>query len=235
MYDQQPYGPVPYIQPEHPYRRMGGWLLFFVILTIIGCLFSFLGLLGKDGIASAVSDLFSGKWHPMANTLVSLYGLGMNLVFLVMVFQRDQRFLRVWQLGWLASLVKQLRFAWSMITAAGVFSSAEFQEYADNDLIEQFEEIAARLGMSLEGALSTILIIMLVMAVIALGLCLLYFYLMTRYYRDSVRVRTYMGLGEYLRLAVLTKRANTMPAVPDVIGAPVPPAYPPDYYNHMGG
>jgi len=216
-YMQQPYIAQP--QAQHPYRQIGGWLLFFVICNILGMVTSFFGLWGDSGIVSALRGLASGKFLPLVENLVSVAVLALSVIFLAMLFRRDARFLRFRQLGWIVSFFGQAVTAGQMLSAAAGLSgrglSALLEEFGQLEILELFEEFAALLGMSAEGMLSAVSIFLFVIGITTVLGGILYFFLMTLYYSRSVRVRTYMGSEEYLRLAVFTKKADPRPAVPD--------------------
>ena len=235
----QPYPPPSYGAPQyqpypqhHPYKDMGGWLLFFVICTVLGIVSSIFSLFGSNGIAIALQDISSGNMLPLGENLISLCGLALNIAFLVLLFRRDPRFLRFRQLGWIPSFINQVIFAVSMLSAATAFASqeiiGEFEEFGMLGAIEALEDLAALLGMSAEGIMSFFFTIMAVVGVASVLMSILFFFLMTRYYSTSIRVRTYMGSDQYLRLAAFTKKANPQPAVPDTV-----PNYANNNYNEQ--
>ena len=108
---QQPYGqqyqqpgqpayPVTYMPAAaevHPeYQQLGGWLLFFVILMILSVVGT-LGSLGSIGvIASELPSSYGG--YIVATTVVSLVQAGLNIGFLVLIFKRNDIFLKYYQI-----------------------------------------------------------------------------------------------------------------------------------------
>jgi hypothetical protein len=199
---QQPYTPYPYAaQPKHPYKDLGGWLLFFVVVAILGDVSSFFSLIGKNGLPAA---LVSGNWLSILTQLVSLAVLALSVVWIVMIFRRDPRFFRIWQLEWLASFI-------SMPFAIGTMAFA----FAGDGFTAAFSEMFDEFGMDAAEIVPFVKVGILVGGVLGLLLFILFFFLMMRYYKSSVRVRTYMGSDQYLRLAAFTKKANPQPAVPD--------------------
>lgn len=226
MYEQQPTMQQPamqqtFAQPAgpHPYKKMGGWLLFLVIMAILGVVFKVIGLLGADGVVNTVRSVTEGLWRPLADNLLNLALLAVSVVFVVMAFKRDPRFLLFWQFGWIASLVKRLLFAGDLISGTAGASADEFLQALEASgqgyRLEQLEEIMAQTGLTMEMFMSIIVGVMIAVGIFAIVGCFLRFLFVTLYYRRSVRTRTYMGSGEYLRLAVCTRKANVQPAVPD--------------------
>jgi len=212
MYEQSM---EPQVQPGHPYKKLGGWLVFLVVMAILGAVIKLFTL---PDFIKAFQQLAGGSWAPLVDSLLNLAGLAMGVAFIVTVFRRGPRFLFFWQLGWAAALVKQLLFAGGLIVEFAGKSADEILEaleQAQPDRIAQLEEIMAQSGLTMEKIMPIIVGVAAAIGFLAVLGCVLRFLFVTLYYRRSVRVRTYMGSGEYLRLAFFTRKANPQPAVPD--------------------
>ena len=217
MYDQQLYAQP---QQPHPYKKMGGWLMFLVVMAILGAIIKVFGLLGSSGIVNAFRQASIMGWGPVLDSLLNLAILAMSVVFIVTLFRRGARFLLFWQIGWIASLVKSLLFAADLASELLGTSTEDFlraMEQAQPYRIAQLEELMAQTGLTMESLMPIIMGVTLAIGVGALLIIVLRFVFVTLYYRHSVRVRTYMGSDEYLRLAVFTRKAKPQPAVPDQI------------------
>ena len=217
MYEQQPYEQP---QQPHPYKKMGGWLAFLVAVAILGSIFKVFGLLGSGGIVDAFRQLSSGGWRPLAENLLNLAILAINVIVIVMIFRRGSRFLILWQIGWIPSLVKSLLFAAELIIEMRGISGEEFLQAlfeAQPYRIAQLEEIMAQTGLTMETFVPLVMGFVFAMGIGAVLFSVLRFVFVTLYYSRSVRVRIYMGSEEYLRLAFFTKKAKAPPAVPDQI------------------
>jgi len=221
MYDQQqPYQPYPQ-QPAgpHPYKKLGGWPLFLVVVAIFGVAIKLFGLLGSSGIFVAFSQLSIAGWQPLVDNLLNLAILAASVVFAVLLFKRSPRFLICWQIGWAASLAKQLIFAATMLSGFIGITAEEFLELylaqAQDYRFAQLEALMAQTGLTPEGFGSIVMGFIFAVGIGAVLVCVLRLVFVTLFYRRSVRVRTYMGSGEYLRQAAFTRKANPQPAVPD--------------------
>jgi len=175
----------------HKYRKLGGWLLVFIIFAFLAALSTVVDLLfSRTGFLRSFSAYEGAMfWLQLLIQMCLLYEAALRVTYAVMLFRRDQRFARTWQLMFigqfirpLAQLVIHLRYGFPE-RAASAYNTA-FAIGLTNDIFAFLP-----------------------------GLLLLF--LLTLYLRKSVRVRTYMGSDEYLRLAVFTRKATPIPAVPD--------------------
>jgi len=178
--------PTPMQNEAHPYQKLGGWLLFFVICN----LFSMVNLFSRGS---------SGPWALLgfftyvsgvefvcllAMLLLQLYKIAINITTAIMVIRRSPYFLRLEQLSWLGSILGQA------VSLPILFSlQPQYPAGGNITLIIAFGAIP----------MTVVMIVVLML-----------------YYAKSVRVRTYMGSDEYLRLAFFAKKIKgPEPAVPD--------------------
>jgi len=205
--------------PPHPFKKMGGWPLFLAVMTILGAVIKLFGLLGSNGIAGAFRYVSITGWQPVADNLINLAILAASVVVVVMLFMRNPRFLMIWQIGWVASLVKALMFAAAMLSTFAGITPEEFLDIylaqAQDYRFAQMEELMAQTGLTPEGFGSIVMGVLFAVGIGAVLVCLLRLVFVTLFCMRSVRLRTWMGAGEYLRLAVFTRKANPWPAVPD--------------------
>ncbi|MCL2495265.1 MAG: hypothetical protein FWE98_06370 [Oscillospiraceae bacterium] len=175
------YNPAPMQNASHPYQKLGGWLLFWVVMAILAVFYSVVELFSNTGFLRNWQT-YSGLefWLQLLLLLCLLYEMIMDAVYAIMAIQRNPRFVLAWQLIYAGSIVN----APVQLTVHLLYGYPEGITFA-SDIWSFF--------------------------VIALGLGL-----MTLYFARSVRVRTYMGSDEYLRLAFFTKKMKwAQPAVPD--------------------
>ena len=176
--DRQQHQDAPQILPEHErYKRLGGWLLLFVISAHVGI---FLNLITSVRLINHIVGVWS-HLHLLPDVfrtaiileliggVASLSIIILQIIFVSSVLNRRPIFLRVEQLSYIALLLVQICFAVSA-SMAGMFAPGT----------EAFELIA-RPFAAVVGML-----------------------LMTAYYSRSVRVRVYMGSDEYKRKALFS-------------------------------
>ena len=174
------------ILPEHErFRRLGGWMLLFVLVAIFGIfanlvfsvrilnqivpIWSFLHLL-PDEFRTAVRIELIGS-------VVMLSLIILQIAFVVSVFQRKPIFLRIEQISYIIACLANISFVVSA-NMAGMF----------NPGTEAFE-LVARPFAAIIGMI-----------------------IMTAYYSLSVRVRVYMGSDEYITKALFSfKRSPLWP------------------------
>ena len=181
---QQPYGQQPSSQPQYgqpagvnpDYHKLGGWLLFFVVLTIIGLIGALKTIIDAVGLYSDGNmeyiTMILGDGYSTA-LMVSIIGtivvFALQVTCLVMIFQRNHNFLRIYQIAFIISIVFAII---TMIMLSMVLSG--------NSLV----------GDAVGSSIPSIVI-----GVVEL-------ILFTMYYCKSVRVRTYMGGTEYQQKAL---------------------------------
>ena len=90
----------------HKYSELGGWLLFFVIMAILGLTSLVYSI--PVGIASTVliSSQLSSTYTlvTIAFQFSSLFSSVFMLLYVIAVFKRNPKFMRYWQIGALISL-----------------------------------------------------------------------------------------------------------------------------------
>jgi len=183
------------------YRKLGGWLLLFVIVSIPAALAGLFMAITMFGFAMTESQSYFGeilKYLDFMSTLVWVvlpavlsYAAIMLIICTVQLCFRKKRFLRSCQWMVIGSVIFYLIYL--------VILTYKWQDSPDTDLL--FLPLAYA------------------PTAVGPGLLMLYF-------TKSVRVRTYMCSDEYLRLAFFAKKVKgPEPAVPDDVGAAfLPPA-----------
>jgi len=177
---------------EHRYQKLGGWLLVIVIFGFIGAFGIVLNLFSEDGFLRAASGYAGVKlWMELLIQLGSVYEGIMQVIFAVMIIQRNARFGQIWQLKFIGNVLRTL--AQLVLHVAYGFPPKAF---GTTDVTFSF---------GLANDLLAFATIVLFVALIAL------------YLRKSVRVRTYMGTNKYLRTMIFTRNAEgPAPMVPDL-------------------
>jgi len=179
---------------EHSYQKLGGWLLIIVIVTFIGAFATVLNLLSTKNGLPGLRNYEGGQfWLELLMQLCWAYAGALQVTYAVMIIRRGQRFARTWQLIYIGTFLRTLA---QLVTHLiyGYPPSAFTASYPP--------EYAAAFGLTSD-----------IVAFLppAIGLLLLLLYL-----KKSVRVRTYMGSDNYLRLAFFTRKATgPVPMVPD--------------------
>ena len=175
--------PAPEQSKKHPYQKLGGWLLVFVIVFFLQGIriFAQFDKGGAMGILRAWSTLDGAQgWLLLAGQVISVLLAVIYAFTAIAIIQRDPGFLRTRQHAFLATALDILIQA-----AIGLFYG--------------FGGPLSRFGVILQAALFPLSVLF-----------------VTLYYTRSVRVRTYMGTDEYLRLALFTKKKKgPRPAVED--------------------
>ncbi|MCL1951199.1 MAG: hypothetical protein FWF60_00075 [Oscillospiraceae bacterium] len=193
------YDPTPAQTKPHPYQKLDGWLLYFVVSDFLALPLRVANLLMKIKIANDRADMMR-EWlieenviapesvmgyQPTLLDFLPLVSCVISIFIAILIIRRSPRFLLAYQLSILANL--------GMI-AVGTFSDGMFRSLADE------------IGMLFAILLVSVLLLVIIGS----------YFLMMLYYVRSVRVRTYMGSDEYLRLAFFTKKIKgPEPAVPD--------------------
>jgi len=167
------------------YQRMGGWLLFFMILCILDAA---AGLI-YTGIVNGLADLLDSNtlrlldyydsafknWHTAMTIICSLIVIAsiIEIIFVVQVFNRKPGFLKLFQICRIMSIVLVIA---SIIAEASFYSSYDLPYKVSSDSIRNI--ISGFAG----------------------------FFIMTLYYCRSKRVRTYMGSDDYIYSALVKFR-----------------------------
>ena len=90
----------------HKYSELGGWLLFFVIMAILGLsslVYSIpVGIMTSLGLAQEISSTFA--LVTAFTYLISLLSSVFMLLYVIAVFKRNPKFMRYWQISALISL-----------------------------------------------------------------------------------------------------------------------------------
>ncbi len=178
-------------QLEHPYRRFGGWVLFFAVLWIIGGIISIFGIIASFSSFSFIGDalgLFGGPSIAMiffeilavaGGVLGAVCGIGM----FYKLYKKDIGFLRFYELMTVISIGLSVLQSIVMVTMMG-------------GLIEFLNPIPSIFG----GIIVSIII----------------FVLMLYYFTHSVHVRTYFRSGAYINNTLFVKNITLpTPAIPD--------------------
>jgi len=175
----QGYAPPGFVGPYEGYRKMGGWLLFFVICGILGIVMNIVTLFREVATYSENAGLLRAVSGSIKTALnLALYGqiiiaLGVvfQIVFIVNIFQRKPPFLRFYQISAIVLLCASII---SFFIPAGMIG---FDAFAGNVM----SQVVSGLIGSIVG-----------------------FFLLTYYYCKSRRVRTYMGSDEYMAKALFS-------------------------------
>ncbi|MCL1951201.1 MAG: hypothetical protein FWF60_00085 [Oscillospiraceae bacterium] len=177
----------------HPYRKLGGFLLFLVIMTFISAFFNTIKLLfSQDGFMQSMQSYTGGElWLQLLVALCLAYTITLQVMYCVMILRRDPRFARTWQLIYIGTLVSALA------------TLAVHRMYGYPQAVSAYNASPAfAMGYDLVNFLR-----------IPVGLPLV-----TLYFLKSVRVRTYMASGKYLKLAFFTRKAaGPEPSIPDPV------------------
>jgi len=185
-----------YSPKPHPYKKLGGWLLAFVVSGFLALPAEIAGLLLEIKRANDFAALYNAAFAEPGNVLpgyqpawgdfISFFPSIVFLVIAILIVRRNPRFLLLYQLACPIDVALFL---------AGIFADGLFAGLVD--------EI---------GRAWAILLIIPITLLLAFACFPLMFY-----YTQSVRVRTYMGTDEYLKLALFTKKIKgPEPAAPDV-------------------
>jgi hypothetical protein len=177
---QQPTGIPQYGTPVAPnYQKMGGWLLFFMILCMVDAAVAIIGVGLLNGLVVVIRNLISGFGSYYSSTytaimvvtiITSLIALGaaaLEIVFVVQVFKKKHGFLKLYQICKIVSIAAVL------IGIIAVCIAYKGFHVGSSDI------------SSLIGGIGGI-------------------FLMTLYYCKSVRVRTYMGGDQYMKSALFS-------------------------------
>jgi len=97
--------PAPAQSETHPYQKLGGWLLLNIVSLILGLLLD--AALQWKGTGDAGIRGTSGLLLWIA-TYILVGSIAVQITCVVMIFYRDPRFLRFYQLGWIISFVSIL-------------------------------------------------------------------------------------------------------------------------------
>ena len=157
------------------YSKIGGWLLFFVIVNIISVARAL--LIVKNEITGSV-DILQYAYGNISTALIiniiaqvtTFAALVLAVMWIIQVFQRKTMFLRILQIE---SIIMTASYILSFIA----ISIIGFENY-DGNVISTNTSV-------LVGTVAG-------------------FFLMTLYYCKSVRVRTYMGTDEYMNKAIFS-------------------------------
>jgi hypothetical protein len=178
------------------YRKLGGFLLFLVIMTFFVALTSVMNLLfSKDGFVKSLPGFGPVEaWFQLLIVLCSIYTIVIQIMFSVMIIKRDQRYLRIWQLFYIGTFVSAAATLLMHLTCG--FPPREPSAFNSPEALGLATDVFAFLR-------------------VPIGLTLF-----TLYNVKSVRVRTYMGSDKYLKLAFFTKKAvGPAPLAPDLAPA----------------
>ncbi len=175
-YPQQGYPQPNYQQQQmynslngNNYTRMGGWLLFFVIINIISLVTASINIIRDFVVITEELEYASREYTKVINLIIigdiiAIASLTMILLYIIQIFSRKRLFLRFEQLARILSVTSV------------VFTSILPCIIVD---VRYFESLFSQ---AISGIIGT-----------CLGL-----FLMTLYYCKSIRVRTYMGSTEYI-------------------------------------
>jgi len=179
----------------HPYQKLGGWLLFFVVTTFFNAFSGILVQLLHPNSFLHVSTTYEGGVFAfqLLITLCTLYKIALQITYAVMIVKREAHFARIWQLiyagylvGALVTLIMHLAYGFPQLE----FVPTENYSVILGFIVDLFGFLPVPVGLTL----------------------------LTLYLRKSVRVRTYMGSDEYLKLAFFVKKKPwPEPAAPDTV------------------
>ena len=178
---QQPFGQQPYQEPgvNLAYQTMGGWLLLFMVLTIIGLVGSLKNVIDivsmySNGTVDYLTNYLGGGYGAalLISAIATVAVVALEVVYVVMVFKRNHSFLRFFQLAFAVNIVA------SIIATILTNVSLSGNSFAAGAM----------------GSLNGTMIFAIVISAVELAL-------LTMYYCKSVRVRTYMGGTEYQKKA----------------------------------
>ena len=175
----------------HRYQKLGGWLLFVVIMTFLDAFTSFTQQFAKDGLLRTLGNYEGGElWFRLLMLFCVFYMIAMKTTYGVMIVKRDPRFVRTWQLV----------YAGSLINATATLVMHLLYGYPERSGPAYFSTFGYGLASDIVSFLPVPLVL----------------FLLTLYCVKSVRVRTFMGTDKYLRLAIFgRKKPGPEPAVPD--------------------
>ncbi|MDR2599427.1 MAG: DUF2569 family protein [Oscillospiraceae bacterium] len=172
------------IPPDHKYHKLGGWLLFLVILNIIAIVIDafssipdvlesidLLVWLGEGNQAAVVlpENFKDALTIALVGEVVGLLTIVFSAIFVVQVFQRKSTFLRFAQLSALAGI-------FFVVVARLIPNAMIGSEWIGEDYITP--------------------------AISSLTGAIIGFFIFPLYYCKSIRVRTYMGSDEYMHKAI---------------------------------
>ena len=190
--------PVPEQSKKHPYQTIGGWLWLWVASSFLALPINILNLLLKIKRANDYVDFFNSTIAPYVDAIDTPAGYAPALLDflpiitgLIAIYVSIQIILckpRFLLFHQMSCLVN-IALYYVAVVADGIYAG----------LVDE------------KGTLFALLFIILMAIIDAVG-----FFLSTLYSVRSVRVRTYMGSDEYLKLAFFTKKMKgPEPAVPD--------------------
>lgn len=169
---QRPMTPGAVAHPE--YQNMGGWLLFFTILMILGVI----GTLVTIGQNWVQVGQFAGMLGDYGNAVVATIWINvvivvLNIYILYLIFKRKHSFLRVFQIVRIASLVLSLVMSIVQVSALDSFNY-------------YFIDTGALMGPVIGSLVVSVVVLI----------------LMTMYFCKSARVEVYMGGDEFRKRAL---------------------------------
>ena len=175
----------------HRCQKLGGWLLFVVIMTFLDAFTSFTQQFARDGFLRTWDNYEGGAlWFRLLMLFCVFYMIAMKTAYGVMIVKRDPRFVRTWQLVYIGSLIH----------AAAALVMHLLYGYPERSGPAYLSTFGFGLASD-------------ILAFLPIPLAL---FLLTLYCVKSVRVRTYMGTDKYLRLAIFGSKApGPEPMVPD--------------------
>ena len=185
----------PYYSPgTHPYHRLGGFLMFTVVISYISGVSSFVNVISTiisySGILKGMGNWLPGgfkTWIVLNMIVFSILQLSAGIIsisFANKIRRKESDFLHFIQSTSITLII--IMIIWFMISFIW---------------IKQYDQYGAISWGSLIG----ILIAMVIGAIIGVVLG-------SVYYGCSVRVRTYMGSDTYLKQSVFNKNSHPIPA-----------------------
>ena len=174
----------------HRYRKLGGWLLVFVILTYLAAFSTLTNQFQRTGFLRSWQNYTGGEfWLQLAIQLCAIYAITMRTMYATMIIRRNPHFVRTWQLLYIGTFVNAaaqlaLHLAYGYPDQGG---SSYNSAFAIGLMADIFAFLPIPIGLTL----------------------------FTLYFVKSVRVRTYLRSDNYLRLAFFTRKATPVPFIPD--------------------
>ena len=186
---QQPIPAQPYPQGQYAqqvdytakYKSLGGWLLFFLIMMGVGCIYNVGGALADittwmGSVNSLPAQFRSATPIVIISDILPIISALLSIGFIVLVVQRNSIFLKYYQIiGIIDIILAVINIA---IVAAFLGPILDPQS-----------------GGAFTGAAMVGLVIGVIAAIVSLVLY-------TMYYCKSVRVKTYMGSTDYIDKAL---------------------------------
>jgi hypothetical protein len=86
----------------HPYKRLGGWLLFLVVVDILSAILAFFSMAGViSAIRLARAHMSAGAYEALSSVAVIAYGfsIAVGIIFVLMILRRDKRFFFFYHIG----------------------------------------------------------------------------------------------------------------------------------------